>query len=268
MRLTPDDLAVVTVERGLAEPCRDGVSVRVGGYGIVKFIWKHGPKSGKSPDVAITAADMADLPTIMRQYEPDIREVDGSEQLTWTVDRADGARATYGTTRFVQDGEHHLVTIHVNPTKAAPLSQKREMPRTRFGPEALQASDSGTAGTSFDSAAPQRGGQGANVAPDDPANVAAVLSGLQPPAPDDWAQVRPLARHEDVHLRRVRDGDCEGSQAVSSQPAVDDSRRVLVAHDAIGEYLRRLHDQGIALVLCEATGPGWVVSYRAPETAP
>ena len=45
------------------------------------------------------------------------------------------------------------------------------------------------------------------------------------------------------------------------------SRRVLVAHDAIGEYMRRLHDQGIALVLCEATGPGWIVSYRAPENA-
>ena len=45
------------------------------------------------------------------------------------------------------------------------------------------------------------------------------------------------------------------------------SRRVLVAHDAIGEYMRRLHDQGVALVLCEATGPGWVVSYRAPESA-
>lgn len=49
--------------------------------------------------------------------------------------------------------------------------------------------------------------------------------------------------------------------------APDSSRRVLVAHDAIGEYMRRLHDQGVALVLCELTGPGWIVSYRAPETA-
>ena len=45
------------------------------------------------------------------------------------------------------------------------------------------------------------------------------------------------------------------------------SRRVLVGHEAIAEYMRRLHDQGVALVLCEATGPGWVVSYRAPENA-
>jgi len=57
-------------------------------------------------------------------------------------------------------------------------------------------------------------------------------------------------------------------QSVSDQATLDGSRRVLVAHDAIGEYLRRLHDQGIALVLCELTGPGWIVSYRAPETAP
>lgn len=48
------------------------------------------------------------------------------------------------------------------------------------------------------------------------------------------------------------------------ESAPDGSRRELVAHDAIGEYLRRLHEQGVALVLCEATGPGWIVSYREP----
>ena len=55
-------------------------------------------------------------------------------------------------------------------------------------------------------------------------------------------------------------------QSVNDQAAPDGSRRVLVAHDAIGDLMRRLHDQGIALVLCEATGPGWIVSYR--ETSP
>lgn len=43
------------------------------------------------------------------------------------------------------------------------------------------------------------------------------------------------------------------------------SRRVLVGHDAIDEYMRRLHDAGVELVMCEATGPGWIVSYRAPD---
>ena len=55
---------------------------------------------------------------------------------------------------------------------------------------------------------------------------------------------------------------------MNDQATPDGSRRVLVAHDAIGEYMRQLHDAGIALVLCEATGPGWIVSYRAPESAP
>ena len=54
---------------------------------------------------------------------------------------------------------------------------------------------------------------------------------------------------------------------MNDQAALDTSRRVLVAHDAIADYMRRLHDQGVALVLCEATGPGWIVSYRAPESA-
>ena len=43
------------------------------------------------------------------------------------------------------------------------------------------------------------------------------------------------------------------------------SRRVLVGHDAIGDLMRKLHDDGVALVLFEATGPGWIVSYRAPD---
>ena len=55
---------------------------------------------------------------------------------------------------------------------------------------------------------------------------------------------------------------------MNDQAAPDTSRRVLVAHDAIGEYMRRLHDAGVELVMCELTGPGWVVSYRAPENAP
>lgn len=46
------------------------------------------------------------------------------------------------------------------------------------------------------------------------------------------------------------------------------SRRELVAHDEMADVMRRLHAAGVALVLCEATGPGWIVSYRAPETAP
>lgn len=40
------------------------------------------------------------------------------------------------------------------------------------------------------------------------------------------------------------------------------SRRELVPHDEIADVMRRLHDAGVALVLCEMTGPGWVLSYR------
>lgn len=40
------------------------------------------------------------------------------------------------------------------------------------------------------------------------------------------------------------------------------SRRELVPHDEMADVMRRLHDAGVALVLCELTGPGWVVSYR------
>ena len=43
------------------------------------------------------------------------------------------------------------------------------------------------------------------------------------------------------------------------------SRRELVAHDEMADVMRRLHDAGVALVLCELTGPGWVLIYRMPD---
>lgn len=41
------------------------------------------------------------------------------------------------------------------------------------------------------------------------------------------------------------------------------SRRELVAHDEMADVMRRLHAAGVALVLCEATGPGWILTSSA-----
>ena len=99
------------------------------------------------------------------------------------------------------------------------------------------------------------------------------MRALQQPEADDWTQVRALARDEDLPLPRVLDG-ARGGRArlmglMSAVVSIDaqGSRRELVAHDEIADVLRRLHDAGVALVLCELTGPGWIVSYRAPENA-
>jgi hypothetical protein len=37
---------------------------------------------------------------------------------------------------------------------------------------------------------------------------------------------------------------------------------VTVTHEQIGELMRRLHAARIAWVLCELTGPGWIVSFE------
>jgi hypothetical protein len=182
VRLVPDDVDAVQVERGPATLTGDGLTVRAGGYGIVKFIWKHGPESSKDPAVQVTRADLAALPYIMREFEPEVKSVRGIDQLTWTVDRPDGQRVLYGTTRFVQDGEHHLVTVHVDEAKATPPSLPREKPPQSFGREALQASKSGTAGESFSSSSPEvMQGQGA-ILPSDldaPAPAGASLRAAQ-----------------------------------------------------------------------------------------
>ena len=38
--------------------------------------------------------------------------------------------------------------------------------------------------------------------------------------------------------------------------------KVTVAHDQLCDLMRRLHAARIAWVLCELTGPGWIVSFE------
>lgn len=157
VRLTPDDVSDVLVSRGPVSLAGDGVGIKVPGYGIVKFIWKHGPESGQPDAAKITRDDLAEFPFIMRQYEPEItatvskKSGDTTEQMTWVVDREDGRRVIYGTTAFKADGEHHLVTVHVDSENRSMPSQKRKEPPTTSGQDTLQASRLDTAQESFSS---------------------------------------------------------------------------------------------------------------------
>ena len=155
VRLTPDDVAHVLVSRGPVALKEDGVSISVPGYGLVKFIWRHGPQSNKADAHQINAEDLADFPVLMRQYEPTVTssfsEKTGrtTEQMTWIVDRPDGRRVVYGTTSFLADGEHHLVTVHVDGEMKQAPSMKRKEPPSTSGPDTLQASGRDTARESF-----------------------------------------------------------------------------------------------------------------------
>lgn len=181
VRLMPEDVRSVIVERGPVELRGDGVTIKVPGYGIVKFIWKHGPESRTPQGDQVTRADLEALPTIMREFEPDVRQVGGTEQLTWVAEREDGARIVYGTTRFVGDGDHHLVTMHVDSERKLLPSVQRGSPQTGPGGGALQASPLGTADRSFSSSRsePVRGqGESVPPAPEDVAPASEVALGL------------------------------------------------------------------------------------------
>lgn len=193
VRLTPDDVADVLVSRGPVSLKEDGVSIQVPGYGLVKFIWRHGPESGKPEAAAITAEDLADFPVLMREYEPEMTALHDqktgrtTEQMTWVVDRPDGRRVVYGTTRFLADDEHHLVTVHVDGERKTVPSQKRKEPPTTSGPGTLQASGRDTARESFASSSweveggyePSIGNRGADVTGAEAAAVDAMRTRIE-----------------------------------------------------------------------------------------
>jgi predicted peroxiredoxin len=38
--------------------------------------------------------------------------------------------------------------------------------------------------------------------------------------------------------------------------------KISVTHSQIADLMRELHRAGIAFVVCELTGPGWIVEFR------
>ena len=44
--------------------------------------------------------------------------------------------------------------------------------------------------------------------------------------------------------------------------------KLTVSHAELARLMRQLHAAGVAWVLCELTGPGWIVSFKLPENVP
>lgn len=105
--IKPEDMEKIWVNRG-GYAGNNGVTGS--GFGMVKFIFKHGEKSGDT--VAVTKSDVIDFPRIVRDFEPIINDIYGSNR-TWSIKRADGRQVIYADRVFNEDGERHLVTIHV-----------------------------------------------------------------------------------------------------------------------------------------------------------
>lgn len=128
VRIQPADMERILVERGPASVKDGEVTIAGRGYGLVKFIFKHGEGSAKAPGRAIARDDVLAFPQVVRDYAPFEHGAPGREgyRREWIVER-NGRQIIYATTRF--DGEHHTVTMHV-------LDKPRELSRRLEGESA------------------------------------------------------------------------------------------------------------------------------------
>ena len=110
--ITDDDMKQIVFERGEWNKVTGGKSNA--GYGMVKVRWKHGDLSGiKGPvdDIPVMKKDVTDLPEIIRDYEPMIKEEYGN-RLHWSVYRSDGVQVLYAFAPDDLDSTARVITIH------------------------------------------------------------------------------------------------------------------------------------------------------------
>ncbi|TWA70702.1 hypothetical protein FBZ84_102252 [Azospirillum baldaniorum] len=136
IRIQPEDIEAVIVGRGGFKGLGD-VEVRGSGWGLVKFIWRHGENSKKALDLQITKDDLMAFPRVIREMEPTRAAAeDGSRGREWRVELPgpDGApRVVVFADNLIQGRQdRHLVSAYVQepgkPGEGAPLSGRRADP--------------------------------------------------------------------------------------------------------------------------------------------
>lgn len=189
VRLTPEEIGDVLVERGPAFYKKGSAELNVGGFGLVKFIWKHGAKSKVAPELQVTREDVIRAPEVMREYAPVIdRPIKGTDsgEITWQVQRADGKNLIYSVARYADNAEQHVVSIFVNEgkTKKAremPMSEKKNRPSdSPGGASTARPGDTGPGSFSIERQGGQEGGSNKSVRTEGPAGQP---SGAEPPPP-------------------------------------------------------------------------------------
>lgn len=110
--ISPEDMEKVWIDRG---GYKNFNNVKGSGYGMVKFIFKHGEESADA--IKITKDDVVSFPAIVRKYEPLQLDNYGNHRI-WSVKNKDGQQVIYSDAVFLENGQRHLVTIHtVQPDK-------------------------------------------------------------------------------------------------------------------------------------------------------
>ena len=119
VHITPENIEATIVERGQFKNLGHA-EVKGSGYGLVKFIWKHGKKSNKPKHKQIRKEDVTNFPHIIREYEAQEVYITGkggtqikTQGRRWVFEREDGELLVYADNRFKEDGKRRVVTIHV-----------------------------------------------------------------------------------------------------------------------------------------------------------
>ena len=110
--ITDDDMKQIVFERGEWSKATGGSSEA--GYGMVKVRWKHGDLSGTvsaRDTIPVMKKDITDLPEIIRDYEPMLKEEYGN-RLHWSVRRSDGVQVLYAFAPDDLDKTARVITIH------------------------------------------------------------------------------------------------------------------------------------------------------------
>ncbi|HWK72178.1 MAG TPA: lytic transglycosylase domain-containing protein [Burkholderiaceae bacterium] len=137
--IRPEDIDAVAISRGGWRGIGD-IEVKGQGYGLVKFIWRHGEESSKAPELQIGREDLMAFPSVIRNFEPTRQAApDGSRGREWRVSLPgpDGKARTvvFAENKVEGSDVRQVVSAYVQdpgkPGHDAPISKEK----TNLGPE-------------------------------------------------------------------------------------------------------------------------------------
>ena len=157
--IRPEDIEAVAVSRGGWKRIGDA-EVKGAGFGLVKFIWRHGEGSSKAPEMQVTREDVLAFPEVIRRYEP-AEDVQGERGRAWRVER-DGRTVVYADSVVSGAEGRHLVSVYVQePGRSDTKVMSKERPNWNESPgKRLQAHTGDTGRTLFARRGSDQSGEG------------------------------------------------------------------------------------------------------------
>ncbi|BAO29383.1 hypothetical protein [Sulfuritalea hydrogenivorans] len=137
--IRPDDIEAVAMARGGWKGLGD-VEVKGQGFGLVKFLWRHGEASNKLPESQVTRGDITAFPEVVRNFDPTpIPRKDGSSYREWRVELPDAAgrmrQIVFVDKPMDGDQPRHVVSTYVQEPKRPGSRAQLSKRKTDWSPE-------------------------------------------------------------------------------------------------------------------------------------